>query len=441
MQFYSIRPYLSWGLMITAIFGVIYLGYLQGNQSNILKLATGERGSYEHQVGLELKKAIEARSDFNVELVASGDSNFNRSLLQANKADIAIMSPAVSSFNNLAAIAPISENVLHVIARMGSGIDTITDLSGRRIAMGDAQSDDRQLAIKMLEHYHVDSRTVRAKEVEFERLLDSNELDGAVISASTHSEFLKTLLKTGQFYLIRIDANEGIANANTHVVANDISVGAYASVDGPLPANWTPSIVNQGIFVTKQSAPAYMVETFLDVLYSKQSVQSYPVLADFKVQDGVWLDLESHPAAVRFFNPYGALKTTFYDALLSLWHVKYWVLCVVVLVLTLRSRIKAHRQSRITADNVEKLRRMQLLLEEINEHENLQAQTKDYRLLVRRLEEARKIKQDGLAVGTELDMLDSHVFVAFMQQCDHVIREIQNKLNVGMHSASTAAAL
>jgi len=88
-----------------------------------------------------------------------------------------------------------------------------------------------------------------------------------------------------------------------------------------------------------------------------------------------------------------------------------------------------------------RLQRIQKLIEDINQLEQLQAETKDYRLLMRRLAEARKIKQEGITVATEQSMSNSHIFTAFLQQCDHVIRDIQWKLSIGLSDKAQVASL
>jgi hypothetical protein len=58
---------------------------------------------------------------------------------------------------------------------------------------------------------------------------------------------------------------------------------------------------------------------------------------------------------------------------------------------------------------------------------------------MRRLAEARKIKQGGIIVATEHCMSNSQIFMAFLQQCDHVIRDIQWKLSIGLSDAAQVA--
>ncbi len=163
------------------------------------------------------------------------------------------------------------------------------------------------------------------------------------------------------------------------------------------------------------------------------------ILAQWKKETaGQWVDIDSHAAATRYFNPYASLQKVIYKTLLNIWHMKFWLLCVAILIFTGRSRWHNYKSQKAVQDANAKQQRMQVLLQEINQHEQLQAQTKDYRLLTRRLDEARKIKNDGLDIAIELDMTDRSVFTAFMTQCDNVIKDIQGKLSVGSNEVKSS---
>ena len=115
------------------------------------------------------------------------------------------------------------------------------------------------------------------------------------------------------------------------------------------------------------------------------------------------------------------------------------MLCLIVFCFSARSRWVGHKATKLITDQSDREQRIQKLIEDINQHEQLQADTKDYRLLMRRLGEARKIKQDGIIVASEQNMSNSQIFVAFLQQCDHVIQDIQWKLSIGLSSSIEAA--
>lgn len=425
--------------MIAAIVGVIYIGYSQGNSSNIMRIATGERGSYLHEVGKELKTAIENHSDYKVELILSKGSVFNRGTLQSGQAEVAILSPAVTDMTNLTVVAPIAKNYVQVIVHVDSKIDVMEDLVGHRIALGDIKSDHRKNAVTLLNHYQIEPKTLRNTEISHLDLLEGRELDGAIITASEKDAYVRKLLASGNFKLLGTDAYEGIAATSAFLSGQVMNAGTYPSVAGPQPKEWLPMVTTDSLLVTRVDAEDAVIETLLNTLFTKSFAKQYPLINDWKMKtSGNWPALESHKAADRYFNPYLTLKDSIFRAMLVLWTYKWVLLCIVVFLISARSRWKDHKVRVAESLRQSRQQRIEKLIEDINQHEQLQADTKDYRMLMTRLAEARKIKQEGISVAATHDMSNSQIFLAFLQQCDHVIQDIQWKLSIGMSRHSDA---
>ncbi|MBA6339762.1 hypothetical protein H4J59_01870 [Colwellia sp. MB02u-10] len=440
MRFYQIRPFINWSLMLAAIAGVIYIGYLQSNHSNIMRIATGERGSYLYSVGNNLKQAIEKHSDYKVELIVSKDSAFNRGAVQGGAADIAILSPAVADMTNLVVIAPIAKNYLHVVVKIDSHINSINDLVGHKISLGILESDHRINALKLLEHYRIEVQTLRNNQLSHLELLEGRDLDGAIITSSTNDTYLRKLMASGNFKLLDTTASEAIASTSPYLESDLLHAGMYPSPIGPLPREWIGMVKTDSIIVTRADASNGLVETVIQTLLTKELTEQYPLVNEWvKKTGGQWPSLTTHQAAKHVYNPYGAVKANILDTLLKLWNYKWIILCLVVFLYGAKSRWNDYQQARTATEQNNRLQRIQKLLEDINQLDQQQADTKDYRLLMRRLSEVRKIKQEGIIVATEHGMSNSQIFIAFLQQCDHVIRDIQWKLSIGLSDSAQVA--
>lgn len=437
MNRYSVRPWLSWAVMLTAIFGVIWLGYQQTSQTNVLRLASGERGSYAYHVAADLKKRIEQYSNYNVELVASVGSSDNRSLLQSDKADIGILTPANTEMANLVAIAPVAHQYLQVLVNADSKIDNILDLPGHRIALGSEDSDQRKHALRLLQHYNIEPRTLRNAGLGAQDLLDGRQLDGAIITESPQDPLLQELMATGRFRLLPVDASDALAAVIPYQNATMLAQGTYPTVHGPMPGNWLPTLYTETVLASRPDAADAMIDAVLAALVNNRARVDYPLISDWiDKRQGRIANLDIHEAVYRFFDPYGQIKSVAYTLLLQAWYYKYWIICLLALAVTAAGRWQHFVATRIELDRLQRHKRIEKLLEDISELEQQQAESKDYRVLTKRLADARKIKQDGLKVATGLAMTDSPIFMMFMQECDHVIRDIQWKLSMGLSSHS-----
>lgn len=421
--------------MIFAIIGVIYVGYYKSNSSTVLRVASGERNSHAFEVGKDLKQAIETHSDFKVELVESGHSAFNRGVVQSGKADIAFISPSATDMTNLSVIAPIDTKYLHVIVREELNIASINGLAGRRISLGGDNSDHRKAAYKLLEHYQVERSALRNTQVSHLDLLEGRNLDGAIIQASFNDEYVQKLMSSGKFKLLAVTAAEGLAKHNPYYQSVLFPLGVYPSVYGPMPADWMPTISENTWIVSRMDLPEDIVEIVIDVMRSKSFSLNYPLLATWLKENNGQLDnLVFHEAAEHQFNPYQALKTNVFETLLVAWNMKWLILFLIILIWNARSRWVGMKTAYVNDRKTARLQRIQALLEDVNSQEQQQANTKDYRLLMNHLSEVRRIKAEGITVAKDQKMSDSAVFLSFLQQCDHVSRDIQWKLSLGIKS-------
>ncbi|MDC2890187.1 hypothetical protein [Psychrosphaera algicola] len=114
--------------------------------------------------------------------------------------------------------------------------------------------------------------------------------------------------------------------------------------------------------------------------------------------------------------------------------MKWFLLFAIIIIWNVRSRWIGINETYEKDKQAARLQRIQALLEDVNAQEQEQADTKDYRLLTQHLAEIRRIKGEGIAVAKEQEMSDSAAFLSFLQQCDHVSRDIQWKLSLGINS-------
>jgi hypothetical protein len=343
---------------------------------------------------------------------------------------------------NLVVIAPLVKNHVHVVVKIDSNIDSIAELAGHRVSLGGLESDHRVNALKLLAHYRVEVTTLRNNQRSHLELLEGRDLDGAIITSSTNDTYLLKLMASGNFKLLNTGASEAIASSSLYLGSELLPIGMYPSVMGPLPQEWVNMVTTDSIIVTRADAQNAMVQTVIETLLTNEIIEQYPVANEWvKKTGGQWPSLATHQAAIHVYNPYSAVKNNTLATLLQLWNYKWIILCVVVFLYAANRRWKDYKQTRMANQQSNRLQRIQKLIEDINQLEQLQAETKDYRLLMRRLAEARKIKQEGITVATEQSMSNSHIFTAFLQQCDHVIRDIQWKLSIGLSDKAQVASL
>ena len=434
MNFYNIRPYINWILMLLAIVGVIYVGYYKSSSTTVLRVASGDRASHNFTLGKELKQILETHSDYKVELVESGHSSFNRGVVQSGKADVAFITPSATEMTNLSVIAPITTNYLHVIVKAQINIDNVKQLPGYRIALGGENSDHRKAGYSLLEHYQLEESSLRNTQMSHLDLLESEELDGAIVFTSLTDEYIATLLGSGKFKLLPIDAAEGLAQREPQYFSQTFPNGVYPSVYGPMPTKWLPTVSEHLWLVSRNDLADDILFAVLEVMDTKDFSIQFPLFAKWLEEtNGQVNKLTIHESAQRKFDPYGTLQNNILDAVVVIWNLKWMLLFIAILLLNARIRWVDSKAEHQREKRISRTQRVQALLEDINNQETLQADTKDFRLLMQHLSEVRRIKTEGILVAKEHKMSDSAIFLSFLQQCDHVSRDIQWKLSLGLN--------
>ena len=123
-----------------------------GLDTNIVTIATGGASGPYNIIATTLADKYTSLYDVNSRTQTTGASVENINLMEQGKVEMAfVMSDALSqaingevSFStpakNVSQIATLYPNVVQIIAKKGSGIETIEDLKGKRVAVGDQNS-------------------------------------------------------------------------------------------------------------------------------------------------------------------------------------------------------------------------------------------------------------------------------------------------------------
>ena len=124
-------------------------GFAQAGAAETLRFGAGQQGSQNYGVNAALAQAIESRTDLSVSVQSFGGPVAYLPLLAAGELDMAaVVTPDYGDAlrgagpfeglaqSNLAVVAALLPSVVGLMVRADSGIETIADLAGRRVAWG-----------------------------------------------------------------------------------------------------------------------------------------------------------------------------------------------------------------------------------------------------------------------------------------------------------------
>lgn len=181
-------------------------------------MSTGLPGAFFNPLGAALLGAYsKAMPDLAFEVVPSGGAVENLELLQRGAADLGFAFADVTylafvgrldedtqPFDRLRGVAILQLTTIHVLIRPDSGITSIEQLRGRRVALGPSGSGTAISAKVLLEAFGVPIAEVRGQHLPFLESANGvvrGELDAAFISAGYPAESVLTATSQGAHLL------------------------------------------------------------------------------------------------------------------------------------------------------------------------------------------------------------------------------------------------
>ena len=206
---------------------------------------------------------------------------------------------------HLRAAARLFPEPVHVVVRANSGITSLPELVGRRVALGAVSSGTRQTARRLLEVAGIDVRQLEDTEADspqeaLDRLI-KGEIDAVIEVVSAPWRQLETAMHMAPLVLVPLDLNARL----------EIATGAHGLFPLTIPARTypgqaepVPTVAATALLLVRDDVPDEVVTSTLDLLYAAAASGSAGVqatrLSKDRALDGVTIPL--HPAAARYFS-------------------------------------------------------------------------------------------------------------------------------------------
>jgi uncharacterized protein len=191
-----------------AVDGVYYP--IAGAMSRI----TGETG------GLSVRATVEASGGAvaNVELIRSGEADF--ALLQNDIAYYAFNGIALGAFagkpvKSMAGVFSVYPELVHIVVTQASGVKSVRELKGKRVALGPAGSGTEQNALQILGIYGIGEGDLRAGvRVSFTAAVEqlkAGVVDAAFFTTARGAPVVAEAFGAGKLELLGVGASAGEA--------------------------------------------------------------------------------------------------------------------------------------------------------------------------------------------------------------------------------------
>jgi TRAP transporter TAXI family solute receptor len=200
--------------IITFIGFVIAYQYVDPAPPAVVRIATGQADGAYALYGEQYADAMRA-AGLDVELMPSGGSLDNLSMLTRGEVDIALVQggvrPKTADAPQLVSLASVTFEPLWVFAKGDPAPVTLSDLDGKRLAVGGEGSGTREIVLRLLNQNGVGSNATEFWSVggtEAARSLLTGQIDAAFFVAAEDSPAIQSLLRAPDIHLVSFNRAE-----------------------------------------------------------------------------------------------------------------------------------------------------------------------------------------------------------------------------------------
>lgn len=212
----------GFGFFLASLILVIAYQFVEPAPPYKMTIASGSKfGAYFHYSNTF--KELLARQKIELEILQTSGTVENLGLLKEGKADVAFIQGGVGSsekYPSLQGIASVYMEPLLIFTRVADGLQTISQLRGKNIAIGPEGSGTRAIAIQILADNKLDNHDVALFPYggqEAAEKLESGEIDCLFTVSRLETAFIQSLFHLGEFELMNIARAESYTRLHNYL--------------------------------------------------------------------------------------------------------------------------------------------------------------------------------------------------------------------------------
>ena len=215
------------------------------NNEDVIRMGTGGTGGNYYNYGVNLSEALSNETDYGMEIIASQGSTANLRLISKGYLDMAlvqsdILADAVNGKGNFSnnpltgfhVVTGLYTESCQVIVREDSKINSIEDLAGKKVSVGEEASGAQKNALDILEAYGILTNVTISYNsyTESANALKNGEIDAFFCTASIPNTAVVDLSKEMDIKVLPIDENvkKRLIDTNTTYTESVIPAGTYS---------------------------------------------------------------------------------------------------------------------------------------------------------------------------------------------------------------------
>lgn len=266
-----------WGLMgivlVAMLAGIVAYIVLTAPLSIKLRLGADQVNSEPYEMASAIAHVV-ARSypDIRIKVRTTGGSSENMSLLAKGALEMALVQADVISRDNVSLLAVLYPDLFQLVVRTDSGINTLKDLEGSKIALPPVTSGQYRAFWFLANHYGLAPERIIAIPMNTSAADDSivnGEVDAVFRVRGPRNSSLRILFGRASLKLIPIEQGEAMNLRRPAFTATALPKGAYQG-DPPIPHKLLPTVAVDRMLVARDDVPEEVTRAITSVLFEKR---------------------------------------------------------------------------------------------------------------------------------------------------------------------------
>ena len=294
-------------------------------QKGRLRIGTaGEGGNY-NSLGKALSQTLQKDPyKINVEVKTTAGSAANIRLLSQDYLELAIAQSDVidemyagtldtQAMKGYSAIASLYPEPVQIVVRADSGIASVSDLAGKKVSVGEADSGTQKNAAQILQAYGLTSNMLTVQNMtyaEASKALGDGSIDAMFCTAGAPAQVITDLSGTTPVSLVPIEGQQSdlLTGAYGFYAKAVIPAGTYKGQDSDVT-----TLAVMSVLLASDKTPEDKIYTITGALFKEKAAlnDAVPVEFDLEEQKAVEsVTIPFHPGAAQYYQECGITVQT-----------------------------------------------------------------------------------------------------------------------------------
>ncbi len=294
-------------------------------QKGRLRIGTaGEGGNY-NSLGKALSQTLQKDPyKINVEVKTTAGSAANIRLLSQDYLELAIAQSDVidemyagtldtQAMKGYSAIASLYPEPVQIVVRADSGIASVSDLAGKKVSVGEADSGTQKNAAQILQAYGLTSNMLTVQNMtyaEASKALGDGSIDAMFCTAGAPAQVITDLSGTTPVSLVPIEGQQSdlLTGAYGFYAKAVIPAGTYKGQDSDVT-----TLAVMSVLLASDKTPADKIYTITGALFKEKVALNDAVPVEFDLQEQKAVEsvtIPFHPGAAQYYQECGITVQT-----------------------------------------------------------------------------------------------------------------------------------